>query len=37
MPKVATRYLEIDPWAIVEKGFHPDRQEVSESDLLLGQ
>ena len=28
--------LEIDPWAIVEKGFHPDRQEVSESVFSLG-
>ena len=31
MPKVADRYLEVDPWLIVEKGFHPDRSRVSES------
>ena len=36
MPKVATRYLETDPWAIVEKGFHADRQQVSESIFSLG-
>ena len=36
MPKVATRYLETDPWAIVEKGFHPERQQVSESIFSLG-
>lgn len=31
MPKVADQYLEVDPWLIVEKGFHPDRSRVSES------
>ena len=36
MPKIATRYLEADPWAIVERGFHADRQEVSESIFSLG-
>src|SRR5882672_8429358 len=31
MPKYADRYLEVDPWLITEKGFHPDRSRVSES------
>lgn len=31
MPKIADRYLEIDPWLVVEKGFHPDRSRVSEA------
>ncbi len=29
------RYLDIDPWAIVETGFHPDRSRVSESLFSL--
>jgi maltose phosphorylase len=36
MPKVAARYLEVDPWLVVEKGFHPDRSRVSESIFSLG-
>ncbi len=36
MPKVAARYLEVDPWRVVEKGFHPDRGRVSESIFSLG-
>jgi len=31
MAKIATRYLEIDPWVIAEKGFHPERSRASES------
>ena len=31
MPKVAQRFLEVDPWAVVEKGFHPNRSRASES------
>ena len=30
MPKVATRYLDVDPWSIVEKDFHADRGRVSD-------
>ncbi len=36
MSKVATRYLEVDPWCIVEKGFHPERSLVSESIFSVG-
>ncbi len=36
MAKVATRYIEVDPWVIEEKGFHPDRSCVSESIFALG-
>lgn len=36
MAKVATRFLEIDPWQIVEKGFHADRAEVAESVFSVG-
>lgn len=35
MAKIATRYLEIDPWRIIEKGFHPERNQVSESIFSL--
>jgi len=35
MPKVPTRYLEVDPWAVVEKGFHGNRARVSESIFSL--
>ena len=35
MAKVADRYLCMDPWKIVEEGFHPDRSEVSESLFSL--
>jgi len=36
MAKVAQQYLEIDPWLVVEKGFHPNRATVSESIFCLG-
>lgn len=36
MSKEAARYLEVDPWRIVERGFHPDRSLVSESLFSLG-
>ncbi len=35
MAKVAKRYLEVDPWIIQEKGFHPERSLVSESLFSL--
>ncbi len=35
MSKQAERYLEIDPWVITEKGFHPKRAKVSESVFSL--
>lgn len=31
MGKAAQRYLECEPWRVVEKGFHSDRNRVSES------
>jgi maltose phosphorylase len=31
MPKVADQYLKVDPWLVIEKGFHPDRSRVSEA------
>lgn len=31
MAKVADKYLGVDPWKLVEDGFHPDRSEVSEA------
>jgi maltose phosphorylase len=31
MAKVAKHYLEVDPWVIEEKGFHPEHSLVSES------
>ena len=36
MGKVATRYLEVDLWAIIEKDFHPEHNRVSESIFSLG-
>ncbi len=36
MAKVAQQYLEMDPWLVVEKGFHPGRSLVSESIFCLG-
>ncbi|WP_068614327.1 glycoside hydrolase family 65 protein [Paenibacillus tuaregi] len=36
MPKIADKYLKIDPWAIVEEGFDPQRNRVSESIFSLG-
>ena len=35
MVKFAQRYLEIDPWKLIEKGFHEERTEVSESLFSL--
>ena len=35
MGKTADRYLEVHPWKIVERGFHADRSEVSESLFSL--
>jgi maltose phosphorylase len=29
--KIADNYLEVDPWSVVERGFHPERSRVSES------
>lgn len=31
----SSRYLEIEPWNIVERGFHPDRARVSEAIFSL--
>lgn len=36
MGKQANRYLLVDPWAVVEEGFHPDRSQVSEAIFSLG-
>jgi len=36
MAKVADRYLEINPWAIVEEGFDRTRNRVSESIFSVG-
>lgn len=36
MSKTANRFLEVDPWVLSEKGFHPDRSRVSESIFSLG-
>lgn len=35
MQKKGDRYLEVDPWRIVEKGFHKDQGRVSESLFCL--
>ncbi len=35
MAKVADQYLLVDPWKIIEDGFHPDRSTVSESLFSL--
>jgi maltose phosphorylase len=35
MGKVADKYLLVDPWKIIEDGFHPDKSEVSESLFSL--
>ena len=35
MAKIADQYLCVDPWKIIEDGFHPDRSEVSESLFSL--
>lgn len=31
MNKIADKYLVVNPWNIEERGFHPDRNQVSES------
>lgn len=36
MAKVADKYLVVDPWKIMEEGFHPDHSRVSESLFSLG-
>lgn len=36
MGKGANRYLEVDPWALTERGFHPEEGMVSESLFSLG-
>lgn len=36
MPKIADKYLVVDPWKIVEEGFDPQRSRVSESIFSLG-
>ncbi len=30
------RYLDVDPWKVVESGFHPERQRSSESIFSVG-
>lgn len=35
MAKVADKYLGVDPWKLIEEGFHADRSEVSESLFSL--
>ncbi len=35
MAKTANQYLLIDPWKIIEEGFHPEMSEVSESLFSL--
>ncbi len=35
MAKIADKYLAVDPWKIIEEGFHPDRSLVSESLFSL--
>jgi len=36
MAKVADKYLKVDPWKIIEEGFHPENGRVSESIFSLG-
>lgn len=36
MPKIADRYLKVDPWKVIEEGFDPERNRVSESIFSLG-
>ena len=36
MPKVSKQYLEVHPFSIIEKGFHKERDQVSESLFSLG-
>ncbi len=35
MAKIADKYLAVNPWKIIEDGFHPDRSQVSESLFSL--
>ncbi|MBN2084523.1 MAG: hypothetical protein JW748_04810 [Anaerolineales bacterium] len=35
MPKIGDQYLQVDPWKIIEQGFHADRSRVSESLFSL--
>ena len=30
------KYLQIDPWRIIERGFHPEKNKISESIFSLG-
>ena len=34
--KTADRYLLIDPWKIIEEGFRPEKNKISESIFSLG-
>ena len=36
MAKQAEKYLEVDAWSIIEKGFHKERNAVSESLFSIG-
>jgi maltose phosphorylase len=36
MAKIADRYLLVDPWKIIEAGFHPEKSKVSEALFSLG-
>ena len=36
MTKTADQYLKINPWVVIEEGFHPDKSRVSESIFSLG-
>ncbi|GAA0136824.1 glycoside hydrolase family 65 protein [Paenibacillus sp. YSY-4.3] len=36
MPKIADKYLAVDPWKVVEEGFDSERNRVSESIFSLG-
>ncbi|MED5020095.1 glycosyl hydrolase family 65 protein [Paenibacillus chibensis] len=36
MAKIADKYLKVDPWSVVEEGFNPERNRVSESIFALG-
>lgn len=36
MAKIKNRYLEVRPYSVLEKGFHKDRNQVSESMFSLG-
>jgi maltose phosphorylase len=35
MAKIADKYLSVDPWKIIEEGFHADKSRVSESLFSL--